>query len=59
MAVAVMLAYGRIVPPLGSVIAGGQTHYNGGFQVGLVVLVPTNGLVRPTFGRFTYPCFCV
>ena len=30
-----MLAYGRIGPPLGSVIAGCQTYCNGGFQVAL------------------------
>ena len=34
-AVAAMLAYARIGPPLGSVIPGGQTHWNGGFKVAL------------------------
>ena len=32
-AVAVMFAYGRIGPPLGSVIASRQTHCNGGLKV--------------------------
>ena len=32
-AVAAMLAYGRIGAPLGSEIAGGETHCNGSLQV--------------------------
>ena len=32
---AAMVGYGQIAPPLGSAIAGGQTHCNGGFQVAM------------------------